>query len=104
MRNVLAKVLTIAPIALILLGVAVGFSGTADAKKETPAIVTESVRVIKESQLFVQEYEAKVQTAKSRAQTFRGAICKDYSEYCTKENLDPAGSGVDLSVFLVQPQ
>lgn len=104
MKPIFAKVLTFAPFLFLAIGIpliAFGLLSRAEAKyKPSPATI-EMSKDIRDAQIFVKEYEQKVLEAKEKATVYRQTICRVEKEACTKEYLDPLGSGVDLSVFII---
>ena len=103
MKNTLAKVLTIAPVVLIIVGIVIAslsfVFNSAEAKYQPSPATVEMSKDIKTAQEFVKEMEIKVLEAKAKATVYRKAICATEKDACTAEYLDPLGSGVDLSVF-----
>lgn len=104
MKNTLAKILNYAPVVGIVLFIGLCvfiFSGRADAKYKPSSATLEMSKDIKAAQEFVREYEIKILEAKNKATVYRETICRTEKEACTKDYLDPLGSGVDLSVFII---
>ena len=74
------------------------------AEEAIPEIVLVMQKDIKGNQIFVKEYEKPIMEAKANVKTRRQFICENYKDYCTKEYLDPADSGTDISSFLAIPR
>lgn len=103
MKPFMQKFRVALPAMLMLLGFAIvifGLTRQAEAKYQPSPTTLEMSKDIKTAQEFVKEYEIKVLAAKNKANVYRETICRVEKEACTKDILDPANSGVDLSGFL----